>query len=97
MLASQVSQRTKPNITKDESYLTGGGITGVKHPTKAILSPLRSTFMESPHYTHTLRPMKLVEQADGLMQRAQALYEQHEPIMRRDDRMLAVDRMNRWA
>ena len=50
--------------------------------------------MDSPY---TLRPMKLVEQADGLMQHAQALYEQHEPIMRRDDRMLAADRMNRWA
>jgi hypothetical protein len=68
----------------------------MKHPTTAVLSLLRPTFMESP-YTLTLRPMKLVEQADGLMQYAQALYEQHEPIMRRDDRMLAVDRMNRWA
>jgi len=66
----------------------------MKHPTTAVLSLLRSTFMDSPY---TLRPMKLVEQADGLMQHAQALYEQHEPIMRRDDRMLAADRMNRWA
>jgi hypothetical protein len=51
----------------------------------------RSPGMDSPY---TLRPMKLVEQADGLIQYAAALYEQHEPIMRRDDRMLAVDRMN---
>ena len=48
--------------------------------------------MGSPY---TLRPVKLVEQADGLIQYALALYEQHEPIMRRDDRMLAEDRMKR--
>jgi len=38
--------------------------------------------------------MKLVEQADGFMQCAQVLYEQHGPIMRPDDRMLAEDRMS---
>jgi hypothetical protein len=44
---------------------------------------------------HTLRPMKLVEHADGLMQYAQVLYEKHRPIMRPDDRMLAEDRITR--
>jgi hypothetical protein len=45
---------------------------------------------------HTLRPMKLVEHADGLMQYAQVLYEKHRPIMRPDDRMLAEDRITRY-
>lgn len=43
----------------------------------------------------TLRPMKVVEHADGLMQHAEVLYEKHRPIMRPDDRMLAEDRMTR--
>jgi hypothetical protein len=42
----------------------------------------------------SLRHTKLVEQADGLIQSTQALYEQHEPIMRREDRVLAEDRMS---
>jgi hypothetical protein len=72
--------------TRDESYLTGD-----------MASYYRSSLPPTPHMEslYTLRPTKLVEQADGLMQYAQALYEQHEPIMRRDDRMLAEDRMNR--
>ena len=42
-----------------------------------------------------VRPMKLVERADGLMQHADVLYNEHRPIMRPNDRMLAEDRMAR--
>ena len=42
-----------------------------------------------------VKPMKLVERADGLMQHAEALYNKHRPIIRPNDRMLAEDRMTR--
>jgi hypothetical protein len=38
-------------------------------------------------------PMKLVEQADGLMHYADTLLRDHQSIMKRDDRILAEDRM----
>ncbi|KAH9035117.1 hypothetical protein EDB83DRAFT_2318804 [Lactarius deliciosus] len=41
----------------------------------------------------SLRPMKIVEQANRLMQRAQVLYEEHENIMEPKDREEAKDRM----
>ena len=41
----------------------------------------------------SLRPTKIVEQADGLMHHARVLYENYEHIMRPIDRTLAEDRM----
>ena len=37
--------------------------------------------------------MKIVEQADRLMDEAQVLYEKHKPIMKPMDRTVAEDRM----
>ncbi|KAH9014222.1 hypothetical protein EDB85DRAFT_2030382 [Lactarius pseudohatsudake] len=45
----------------------------------------------------SLRPMKVVEQANRLMQRAQVLYEEHENIMEPKDREEAKDRMIEWV
>ncbi|KAI9447455.1 hypothetical protein H4582DRAFT_2051211 [Lactarius indigo] len=42
----------------------------------------------------SLRPMKVVEQANRLMQNAQFLYEEHENIMGPKDRKVAKDRMS---
>ena len=42
----------------------------------------------------SLRPIKLVEQANKLMQRAQALYEENECIMKPKDREVAKDKMS---
>lgn len=40
-----------------------------------------------------LRPMKLVEHADALIQHAHVLYERHEPMMNPNDRRWAEDQM----
>jgi hypothetical protein len=42
----------------------------------------------------SLRPMKIMEQANRLMQRAQALYEDNKDIMKPKDREVAKDKMS---
>ena len=43
----------------------------------------------------SLRPMKIMEQANRLMQRAQALYEENKDIMKPQDREEAKDKMSK--
>jgi len=40
-----------------------------------------------------LEPVKQVERADALMQRAHVLYEKHEPMMNPNDRRWAEDQL----
>lgn len=41
--------------------------------------------------------MKIMEQANRLMQRAQALYEENKDIMKPQDREEAKDKMSKWV
>lgn len=42
----------------------------------------------------SLRPVKIMEQANRLMQRAQALYEENKDVMKPKDREVAKDKMS---
>jgi hypothetical protein len=42
---------------------------------------------------HTFGPVRPIERADGIMQHANILYEQHESRMDPGDRVIAEDRM----
>ena len=76
------------------SYISVGKVSSYcsSYPPTAVPTLLRSITMDT---FPALKPMKLVERADGLMQHAEVLYNKHRPIMRPDDRMLAEDRMTR--
>jgi hypothetical protein len=52
----------------------------------------RSMFM---NLYFTLKPMELVERADGLMDDAEALFKAHQSVMRRKDLILAQSWMLR--
>lgn len=71
----------KPFKTKD-------ALLQLLHPSHNMLpfAPIDAPF--------SLRPMKIVERADGLMQHAHVLYEHYEHVMRPIDRTLAEDRMS---
>ena len=56
------------------------------HPPTYDMHTINSSF--------SLRPIKLVEQANKLMQRAHVLYEENECIMEPKDREVAKDKMS---
>jgi hypothetical protein len=74
-----------------ESILLSYGILNIQCDLRCVL-PFSSVMFPSPTL-YTNGPVKSIVRADGLVQHAQVLYEQHKSWMDPDDRILAEDRM----
>ena len=57
--------------------------------------PTHTHDMHSVIAPFALRPMKIIEQANRLMQRAEVLFKQHENIMKPKDREVAEHKMRK--